>query len=48
MPLLFTKILRNAEYIIKECGVRNDHGENKKKTIDLKLLWTKINKILNI
>jgi hypothetical protein len=31
VPLSFTKILRNIEYIIKEVGVRNDHGENKKR-----------------
>ena len=31
VPLLFKKILRNTEYITKEGGVRNDHGENPEK-----------------
>lgn len=28
VPLLFTKILRNTKYTIKESGIRNDHSKN--------------------
>lgn len=47
VPLLFTKILRNTEYIIKEGGFRNDHGENpeKNKSNRPEDLKTKIDKI---
>jgi hypothetical protein len=31
VPLLFTKVLRNTEYIVKEGGVRNDHNKNPEK-----------------
>ena len=31
MPLPFTNILRNTEYIIKEGEVANEHGENPEK-----------------